>query len=231
MNIPLISVILPVYNGDKYLNESIRSVINQDFKNFELIIVDGNSVDSTVEIAKKFSESQIIYQDNQGISDAFNSGIKKAKGKFIAFQSCDDIWTENKLKLQLNFLQNNSDIQYTTSKFKYFKEDNEPIPTGFKEELLEKELNGQTLETFFGRKKLFNEVGLFDTEFSSALDVEWFSRLNDMKIKNHRIDVVLLLKRLHSRNLSLNEKNNRYQILKALRKSINRKNKLHEIKQ
>ena len=230
MNIPLISVILPVYNGEKFLHESINSVVRQDYNNFELIIVDGNSIDKSVEIARKFNNVQVIYQDNQGISDAFNSGIKRAKGEFIAFQSCDDIWIENKLKMQLNFLQSNSDFQYTTSKFKYFKEDNEPLPSGFKEELLEKELNGQTLETFFGKKTLFNKVGMFDTEFSSALDVEWFSRLNDMKIKNHRIDEVLLLKRLHSHNLSLNEKNNQYQIFKALRKSINRKNKLHEIK-
>ena len=89
---PLISVITVVYNGEKYLEETIQSIINQTYDNVEYIIIDGGSTDGTVDIIKKY-EDRIDYwvsEKDKGISDAFNKGVKVAKGDYINFQGDGD---------------------------------------------------------------------------------------------------------------------------------------------
>lgn len=223
MNSPLVSVVIPVYNCEKYIEQAIASVLAQDYKDLEIIIVDGNSTDKTLEIARSCSKAITISQVKPGISEGFNLGIKKAKGEFVAFLSGDDIWLKNKLTIQINFLLGNEDVEYTITKFKFFLENKSSLPAGFKKELINQELTGPTLETFVARKEIFKKVGLFDPNFSSALDIDWFARLKDMDIKMHIINEVLLLKRIHSQNISLNEKDNQKQMFRALRKSINRR--------
>ncbi|MGH7886105.1 MAG: glycosyltransferase [Thermodesulfobacteriota bacterium] len=220
MEYPLVSVIIPVINCENYIEESINSVLYQNYKNIELIVIDGHSTDKTPKIAKSFKEVQFITQTNPGITEAFNLGIKLAGGDFIAFQSGDDIWIKKKLNTQIKFLLSNTDIECITAKFRYFIDKKKELPIGFKKNLINKDLSGPTLETFIARKSLFDRVGIFDVTYSSALDVEWFTRLNDMNIKMHTIQDVLLLKRIHNQNISLNEKNNQNQVLSALRKSI-----------
>src|SRR5258705_5340519 len=92
---PLVSIITIVYNGEKYIEDSIRSVINQSYKNIEYIIIDGGSSDNTVSIIKKY-EKQIAFwisEKDKGISDAFNKGIAKATGEIIGILNSDD-WYE-----------------------------------------------------------------------------------------------------------------------------------------
>lgn len=222
-NTELVSIILPVLNCARYIEESIRSVLSQDYKNFELIIVCGNSDDRTSEIVKSFENIMHVEQIEEGIAQAFNQGIKKASGKFIAFQSGDDIWMEGKISSQVEFMTTNPDYGYTTTNFRYFLDKESKLPSGFKKELINKDLSGPTLESFLCRKNLFKEIGNFDTSFSSALDIEWFSRLNDNCIPGYSLPEVFLHKRIHNNNISLNEISNNKQILNALRLSINKR--------
>ena len=91
---PLVSVIMPVYNGEQFLSESIESVLNQQLTNFELIIVNDGSSDGTQEIIGSFIDSRIVlinFGKNLGISNALNAGIARARGQFIARMDSDDI--------------------------------------------------------------------------------------------------------------------------------------------
>jgi len=100
-----ISVIIPTFNREKLIGNSIKSVLNQTLKNFELIIVDDGSTDNTKEVVDKFQDKRIKYiklDTNQGASNARNIGIKNAKGKYMSFQDSDDIFYPNKLEIQLN---------------------------------------------------------------------------------------------------------------------------------
>jgi teichuronic acid biosynthesis glycosyltransferase TuaG len=110
MKIPSISIIMPAYNAKKYIAESIQSVINQTFKNWELIIVDDGSTDQTSSIIKEQIELDkrifYYYQENGKQGRARNYGISKSKGKYIAFLDADDIWFANKLDHQLIIIQN-----------------------------------------------------------------------------------------------------------------------------
>ena len=94
---PVLSIITVVYNGEKFLERTINSVINQTFSNYEFIIIDGRSTDSTLSIIKKY-ENRIDYwisEKDNGIYDAMNKGLKIAKGKWINFMNCSDIYYSN----------------------------------------------------------------------------------------------------------------------------------------
>lgn len=110
----MISIIIPTYNREKTIFKSVESVINQTYKDIEIIIVDDNSTDRTEEIVKSFEDNRIKYiklDRNLGACNARNIGINESRGEFIAFQDSDDIWKKNKLEKQIRFLEEtNADI-------------------------------------------------------------------------------------------------------------------------
>lgn len=108
-SMPFVSVILPVFNGSLYLRRSIDSILNQDLRDFELIIINDGSHDDSAVIIKQYSDPRIhyFYQDNLGLADTLNRGIGLARGKYIARQDQDDVSASNRLSLQVDFLSNN----------------------------------------------------------------------------------------------------------------------------
>ncbi|WP_034044734.1 glycosyltransferase family 2 protein [Wocania ichthyoenteri] len=105
---PFFSVIIPLYNKEKYIEDTLRSVLNQTFQDFEVIIVDDGSTDNSVEEVNKVEDSRIsIFTiENQGVSHARNFGISKASTNYIAFLDADDLWLSNHLELQKYMIEN-----------------------------------------------------------------------------------------------------------------------------
>lgn len=115
MNHELISVILPTYKRCQILTKAVNSVINQTYKNWELIIIDNNSNDGTEELIKNYYNNKISFLkiNNFGsIAKSRNYGIKKSRGKYLAFLDSDDYWTKNKLEICLNFINDKVDLIY-----------------------------------------------------------------------------------------------------------------------
>ena len=109
----IISVILPVYNGAKYLSDSITSILSQTFKDFELIIVDDGSTDDTISIIKQFNDNRMRLfenENNRGIVFTLNRGIDEAVGKYIVRMDADDIACPDRLKIQHEFMEKNPEI-------------------------------------------------------------------------------------------------------------------------
>ena len=122
MNKGLVSIIMPSYNTAKYIGESIRSVQNQTYENWELIIIDDCSTDNSEEILKKYSleDNRICYlknEKNSGAAVSRNRGLRKAKGKWIAFLDSDDLWDKEKLEKQINFMLKN-DYAFTFTDYR-----------------------------------------------------------------------------------------------------------------
>lgn len=112
---PLVSIITPMYNSEKYIGETIESVLNQTYKNWEMVIVNDCSTDRGPEIVKEYQkkDSRIKFYNNEknkGVSETRNKGIKLAKGKYIAFLDSDDLWKKEKLEKQVNFMEDNDVI-------------------------------------------------------------------------------------------------------------------------
>jgi glycosyltransferase involved in cell wall biosynthesis len=108
--IPKFSVIIPTFNRAQTLARAIESVLSQTYKNFELIIVDDGSTDSTQDILNNYPQLKVIKQENHGVSHARNTGVKEARGKWICFLDSDDEWLENKLELQDEFSRDNPNL-------------------------------------------------------------------------------------------------------------------------
>ena len=122
----MISIIIPAYNAEKYLESTIQSVINQTYTDWELIIINDGSNDGTLELISNFkdrdSRIKVFSYENAGVAHSRNRGIAKARGEYIAFLDADDLWTPNKLEMQLEALQNNLDVGVAYSWVDYIDE-------------------------------------------------------------------------------------------------------------
>ena len=108
MNQDLVSIIIPAYNSERYIGETIQSILSQTYQNYEIIVVDDGSTDNTVEVVKSIDDKRVkyIYQKNASQAVARNTGISNSKGKFIAFLDNDDLWHPDKLEMQLRLFDN-----------------------------------------------------------------------------------------------------------------------------
>lgn len=127
MNDKLVSIITPVYNAEKFIEKTIESVLNQEYREWEMILVDDCSTDNSEKIIKEYmkSDERIRYiklDENSGAAVSRNTAIKNANGRYIAFLDSDDIWTSDKLNIQINFMINNN-IGFSFSDYKVMKED------------------------------------------------------------------------------------------------------------
>ena len=222
MNNPFVSVIVVVANGEKYLASALKSIFTQNYHPLEVIVVDGQSVDKTADIAKSFPSVRYVYQHNRGLANARNLGIEKAQGELIAFLDHDDLWTPNKLRVQVDYLMQNPKIQYVNSLVKLFLEPGCSLRPGFPQELLDKEQVGRTPGTLIARSYLFNLIGNFNPKFDIGCDVDWFTRAKDHNIPMAIIPEVLLYKRIHNTNLSSNAKINKQELLTIIKQSLDR---------
>lgn len=127
MRSPVVSVIMPLYNGEKYLRESINSILNQSYENFELIIVNDGSKDKSEELIQKISDNRITLlsnEANRGLAFSLNKGINNALGKYILRMDADDLALPNRIKRQVEFMEKNLEIGASGTWMKSFGESN-----------------------------------------------------------------------------------------------------------
>ena len=225
MKNPLVSVILPVYNAEKYLNDSIKSIINQTYKNFELIIIEDGSTDKSLEIINKFKDNRIkiiSHKSNTGLIYSLNEGIKISNGELIARMDADDISLETRFEKQVDFLNLNKDIGICSTWYRVIsnskmvkREETNPLkvkckllfgcPIAHPAVMMKKEI-------------LSNEKIVYSHEFLHAEDYELWIRLSHIThISNY--PEVLLLYRFSPEQVSQKHKDiQRNSIMKAQQK-------------
>jgi len=222
-----VSVIIPVKDGERFLAQAINSVLEQDYQPVEIIVVDGQSIDSTARIVRSFEEVGYIYQsEDPGIASARNLGIHASRGGLIAFMHHDDRWAPNKLSVQVDYLMRHPQVQYTITKLKFFLEPGCVIPPGFRSELLDGDYVGPMPETLVARKSLFDLIGGFNPKFPIGEDIDWFARAKDKNVAMAIIPKVLVFKRVHDTNTSCLLSNApviKQDILRVLKQSIERR--------
>lgn len=229
---PLVSVILPVYNGEKYIKDAIESVLFQDYDNLELIIVDDGSKDYSFMIVQDYIKAQehkkvvCIKQQNKGVSSARNRGVAAAKGDYIAFIDADDIWEKNKLSAQVDFLERNPQIGYVLSKHSLILSSGlEKRPDWVRREQLESELAAYVPSALLVRNYVFQYVGEFDETIRISQDSDWFMRAQDFGIKRQVLDQNLLTKRVYENCLSSDISGIQRELLQAIKASSARKSR------
>ncbi|PIW69736.1 MAG: hypothetical protein COW08_05585 [Ignavibacteriales bacterium CG12_big_fil_rev_8_21_14_0_65_30_8] len=216
-NKPLISVIIPTYNSQDFIEETINSVLVQTFHNFEIIAVDDESTDDTIKILNRLKEkdSRIKYYQiphSGRPSVPRNFGTKKAKGEYIAFLDADDLWIKNKLEKQLHFLKNNPEhilvysMSVTFGNTNIFSPSFEVLPllnkaSKTKNELIQKG-NSITCSSVLIKKEKFLDVGGFDDDPKLQVeDYDLWIRLSEVG-KVGFIPRILTYYRVHSKQFS-----------------------------
>lgn len=126
---PTVSVVMPLYNTEKFVHAAIVSVLAQTFADFELIVVDDGSTDQSVEICRQFRDRRIrlLQQENRGLAGARNTGIRHARGNFVALLDADDSWEPEKLALHVAHLQHNPRVGVSYSQSAFMDEQGEKI--------------------------------------------------------------------------------------------------------
>ena len=182
-----ISVIVPVFNGELTIQETINSILNQTFKNIEVIISDDGSTDSTLEIVSNISDSRIkiLSYPNAGVSASRNRGIFQAKGEYISFMDADDLWTPDKLELQWQALQDNPQAAVAYSWTDYIGESSQFLKSGRRIKA-NGDVFGRLLVTNFLEngsnplisKEALEKIGGFDESLSASEDFDLWLKLS-----------------------------------------------------
>ena len=218
---PLVSIIMNCHNGEKYLKESLDSVISQTYKNWELIFWDNKSSDKSAEIFKSFDDQRLKYYYNDELTTLYkarNLSLKKANGEFVTFLDTDDYWLKDKLRKQVDFLLENINFDIIYGNYFIINEklktkktafSNKDLVDGFiYKELLKKYIVG--LVSIFFRKKLSPK---FDERFNIIGDFDFIIKIS----KNHKFGVIkepLCFYRFHNQNFSLINKRRHYEEMK-----------------
>ena len=218
----LISVILPVFNGGRFLSEAIESVLDQKNAQLEIIVVDDGSTDNTKKVAMSYRDTiSYFYQENGGPAKARNLGLSKASGDFIAFIDADDVWVKNKLSMQLAQFEKNKSIGVVlglTLKTIFLTKD-ELGNLALKQSSIFQLLLGSSLI----RKSVFEKIGNLDEDLFIGDDTDWFNR-----VKENRIPIAVLREtvqyyRIHKDNITNDKNRFNFYVFKVLKKTKDRK--------
>jgi glycosyltransferase involved in cell wall biosynthesis len=190
---PLISIITVVFNGEKYLEKTILSIINQSYTNIEYIIIDGSSTDGTLAIIKKYSHAinYFISESDQGIYDAMNKGIKAASGDWVNFMNAGDCFFENNtLHILSKFLSNDIDLIYGNHAI-YQEEKN-------KHDIIDVKNKNPRWNIPFCHQSLFTRKTIlekhpFDTKYQISGDYNQYLEIKHSKTKIKHVPLTISL--------------------------------------
>ncbi len=207
---PKVSIIIPVYNQEKYINECVESVLAQGYENREVIVVDDGSTDHTSEILRNFGESiRYIRQENRGAAAALNSGLRNAQGSFVAWLGSDDIYLPRLIELQIDrFREDQALALVYTDSIVIDSAGKElrtvccpfPPPDQFAKTLLSGNfINGSTV---LMRNECHEKVGNYDENLKASMDADMWFRLLEYGYKFGHITIPLVKYRWHQNNMS-----------------------------
>jgi glycosyltransferase involved in cell wall biosynthesis len=215
-----ISVVIPAYNGESFLAEAIASVRAQDCPLHEIVVVDDGSTDGTAQLAERLG-TRVVRQENQGPAAARNRGIETTSGDAIAFLDCDDLWTEGSLARRLERLERDPGLQVVLGRHRA-----EYLPGALLIEFPADEDGTLTSVKFSSgvfRRDVFDRVGLLDTSFRQAEDVDWFLRALELRVPMLIVDHVSLVHRRHRANVTCDRDLNQAYFARALMRSLDRR--------
>lgn len=218
-----VSVIIPVYNGEKFLHRAIQSVLDQTYKDIEIIIVDDGSTDSSPQILRQFEETdnvKVLYRkENAGQASANNFGLKHAAGEYVTYLDCDDTINPNKLALQAEYLEKNPDVGLVYSDVCFIDEvgnSGKVVPNN-NERRGQSYNNGNALlitnfivrSSVMHRMYCIEEIGFFDEGITGSDDHDMWVRIAE-RFLIKKIESPLVNKIHHGQNISIIRKSRKY---------------------
>ena len=221
-----ISVIIPVYNYDRYLGEAIESVLNQTYQHLEVIIVDDGSTDRSGEVAQSFAGRGVRYcrQVNAGIGPARNAGVELAHGDYVAFLDADDRWPVEKLERQLRAFESDPALEMVFGQALQ-------LPNGPEWEAGVRNNNysvvgmvpGMVAGTMLIKRAAFDRVGKFPGDLKLGEFIDWYARALELKVRSLILPDLLLWRRIHDSNQGVRERQSVTNYARVLKAALDRK--------
>ena len=221
-----ISVIIPVYNCERYVEEAVRSVIGQTLKPCEIIVVDDGSTDKSADIVKRFGEKvSYFYQPNGGAAKARNVGVAKASGDFLAFLDSDDVWVPDKLAGQLDVFERNPSVDMVFGYVQNFHSPELTVEMKAKIQGPMQAMPGRVAGALLIKRSSFLRAGFFEESLRVGEFMDWYLRAKEKNLKCVILDEVLLKRRLHGSNMGVRDKSSRVDYARILKAALDRKRK------
>jgi len=204
MTFPLISCVVPVFNGERYIRDALSSILAQTYRSLEILVADDGSTDETAALVKGYGEQiQLLRQAHQGPAAARNLGVGAARGTFVAFLDADDLWHPEKLVRQMARFRERPNLEFCITRVENF----------WDQELREEQdrfrghsrggaLPGYICSALLARRALFDLVGPFNPALRHADKTEWFLRAAERGAAMEMLPDVLAYHRMHQANLS-----------------------------
>lgn len=216
--VPLISVVIPAYNAAKFLHASLRSVLEQDYRPLEIIVVDDGSTDETAELARSFRPLVLLLvQPHTGAGAARNTGVAAARGRLLAFLDADDLWTPQAPARLANALSRDPHLDLVYGQVIEFRQDlagqvfESPPVAGM--------LPGATLIC----KSAFDRVGGFRTDLRVGEFIDWGARARELNLNIAILPEPVLRRRIHGENTGVRERNGRADYATVVRDALQRR--------
>ncbi len=232
MSRPLVSVVIPAYNAERFLGEAIESVLAQDYAPLETIIVDDGSSDSTAAVARSYPEVRLISQENAGPAAARNRGFAASRGEFVAFHDADDVLPPEKLSVQVGELLADPAIGCVLAEQELLVEDGAELPFWAEGSNVPTVMPAKPAElteepdvhpmTMVVRRAVFERIGGFDEEMRAAEDFDWMLRAAEEGVEFRRLSRVLLRRRVHPASITQDAAAGRAGHFLALKKRVER---------
>jgi len=217
-----VSVVITVYNGARYLRESIDSILGQSLPPLELIVVDDGSADETPAILASYGDAiRVLSQANAGQSAAMTAGIAMARGNMLAFNDADDVWPPQRNELQVSALTRDLSLDAVFGHSEQFVSPELDEDTRRRLAPPHMIFAGEVATCMTIRRSAFDRVGNLDPEYRSSYFIDWLGRAKRSGFKTLMLDDIVLLRRLHENNWGRSQSQSRDRLLlKALRQHI-----------
>lgn len=213
---PLATIIIPVFNGGRFLAAALESCLAQDYDPIEVIVVDDGSTDNSAEIAGSYEDVRYLHQSNRGPAAARNTGLGEARGRLIAFLDSDDVMLPNKISVQAEHLRVHPETGCVLARQELVVDPGVAPPRW----MMGPQAPDAVAISMLVLREVFTTVGPFDPSFRVHEDVEWLMRARAAGIGIDMLPDVLLRRRVHGNNLSYQAPLIRAEMLRATRQTI-----------
>ena len=216
MTRPIVSAIMPVYNGEEFLEAALHSVFAQDYNPFELVVCDDGSTDRTAEILVSFPEVKVVRRERGGAAAARNAAVAASRGELLAFFDADDLWPPNRLSLQAQHLADHPEVGCVLGRQEWMNP-----PPWLTRDAVYGDLDGIPLLSAMIRRSIFDELGGFDPSFRVAEDTDLLIRMRERGIELAILPEIILYRRFHGGNLTADH-SSPSSLLRSLRQKLER---------
>lgn len=219
---PVVSAIMPVHNGEQFLQASLESLLAQDYEPLEVVVCDDGSTDGTADILASFPSLTVVRQEQGGAAAARNAAVAASSGELVAFFDADDLWPPNRVSLQAQYLLDHPEAACVLGRQEWMNP-----PPWLTRDAVYGDLDGIPLLSAMIRRRVFDELGGFDVSFRVAEDTDLLIRMRERGVELAILPEVVLYRRFHGANLTA-DRSSPQSLVRSLRQKLERERRSPE---